>query len=885
MPFRKQNCFNPARLRSKLSRRGSVIRNHRGGDAKAGAGGTDHFFKFILKFSKRQQIYVLLITALSWPILYATLELPKIIINDAIDGTDFPRVIFGNELAQVPYLMVLCFAFLSLVLLTGALKYYINVFRGRLGERMLRRLRYELYARILRFPLPHFKRVSSGEIIPMVTSEVEPVGGFIGDAFALPAFQGGMLLVYLGFIFVQDPLLGVASVALYPLQIWFIPKLQKKVNALAKRRVRTVRMMADRIGETVSGVTEIHANDTSRLARADIANRLGTIYDIRYEIFRRKFAIKFLNNFIAQLTPFFFYSIGGYFVIQGELSFGALVAVLAAYKDLASPWKELLTWYQIKEDVRIKYEQVVSQFQPENMLEESLQHEAPETIPPLQGELVASNLVLSEEGGATTVDGATFTIALDKQTAVVGAGGSGKEELLQLIARLVAPTGGSLKIGDRNLADLPEAITGRRMGYVSANPYVFNASLRDNLFYGLRYQPQRERELDDEERKIREQHIADAEVSGNSPDDYQADWTDYSAAGVGSAESLQRRALEVVRLVDMEDDIYQMGLRGTIDPADRPELAARILEARNALTERLSDPQISALIERFDEARYNTNATLAENLIFGTPRDANFADDAIAENPYFIQVLNQTGLHDHLIETGQQIAETMVELFSGLAPGHEFFEQYSFISSDDLPEFQVLVAQATQSGATGLAEEDQRRLIGLSLKLIPRPPPSRAGRRTDAGAGIRGPTAVRRRPARGVPRLGRVFRFRVLQRGRISAGQHPVRQVGLRAGSKHGAGGRSDRGAGRGPRHARRGDGGRAGLPGWHRRLAAVGGSAAETVCRPGGTQTPRCADPERSDIDPRRRITGAGNGEFAVGVQGSRDRLGVAPRGAGGAV
>jgi hypothetical protein len=56
-------------------------------------------------------------------------------------------------------------------------------------------------------------------------------------------------------------------------------------------------------------------------------------------------------------------------VIQGhgdpdKLTLGALVAVLAAYKDILAPWKELLTWYSTKEDVRIKYEQIVSQFEP-----------------------------------------------------------------------------------------------------------------------------------------------------------------------------------------------------------------------------------------------------------------------------------------------------------------------------------------------------------------------------------------------------------------------------------------------------------------------------------------------------------------------------------------
>ena len=42
----------------------------------------------------------------------------------------------------------------------------------------------------------------------MITSEVEDVGGFIGEAIALPAYQGGMLVVQIGFIFMQDPAAG-----------------------------------------------------------------------------------------------------------------------------------------------------------------------------------------------------------------------------------------------------------------------------------------------------------------------------------------------------------------------------------------------------------------------------------------------------------------------------------------------------------------------------------------------------------------------------------------------------------------------------------------------------------------------------------------------------
>jgi len=355
-------------------------------------------YRFIFKHSMRQQIKLLLLTLASFPFLYYSLQLPKDIINNAIRETaQFPQSILGIEFDRVPLLMVLCTAFLLLVLINGIFKYCINTYKGQLGERMLRRFRYQLYQRLLRFPLTYFQRTSSAQIIPMITAECESLGGFIGDAINQPAFQGGTLLVIIFFMFVQDPVLGAAAIALYPIQGYVIPKLQRKVNLLNKQRVRTMREVADRVQDSSAGIVEIHANDTVKLQLTDFAHLLGRIYDIRFEIYRRKFFAKFLNNFLTQLTPFFFYAIGGYLVIRGNLSFGALVAVLAAYKDMASPFKELLDFYQQKEDSRIKYEQIIEQFQPAGLADTQLLLAEPESIPRLEGELFASNLSLAED--------------------------------------------------------------------------------------------------------------------------------------------------------------------------------------------------------------------------------------------------------------------------------------------------------------------------------------------------------------------------------------------------------------------------------------------------------------------------------------------------------
>ena len=677
-------------------------------------------FKFVFRYSKKHQLILLLLTFISFPFLYLSYDLPKIIVNEAIGGTEFPQKILGVELAQIPYLLTLCFVFLGLVLINGGFKYALNVYRGVVGERMLRRLRYSLFQRMLRFPLPQFRKISQGEIVSMITAETEPLGGFIGDSIALPAFQGGTLLTLLAFMFVQDVWLGVAAVALYPLQMWLIPKLQRQLNKLKKEKTFKVRKISERIGEVANAAQELHAHDTSQFELGGFSNRMSEIYGIRYQIYRRKFFIKFLNNFIAQITPFFFFSLGGWLVIEQKLTFGALVAVLAAYKDLASPWKELLTYYQLQSEANQKYDLLVDKFQIEGMLPNQVLSSDPQSKVSLLGEWVGSNLDLREddEGDGTFAGNSSFKFSLPGRVNISGDGTSGKERLAQIIAGLKKPAGGSLSVDGVSYLELPEAITGRQVGYVSQESRLQAGSVRDNLYYSLKHRPIESTGNSEEARQQRAVFIAEARASGNSENDVDADWIDYESSGVSDAAALTDRAIEVLTMVDMEEGVYQFGLQGTVDPNEKPEVAEQILEARAALRDRLSDPAISPLVELFDRERYNTNMSVAENLLFGTPTDTTFDLENLSANAYVRKVLHEEDLMGEFIQTGHKLAEIMVDLFADVEPGSELFEQFSFISAEQLPYFRALLARTDAGNYDNLDPDDKNMLIAVPFRLV-----------------------------------------------------------------------------------------------------------------------------------------------------------------------
>jgi len=267
-------------------------------------------FRFIWKYSKRDQLILLLITTTLFPLLFLTLELPKRIINDAIGAQTSFIDVFGYSVDQLTFLWLLCGGFLVSVTAHGLMKMRINTMKGVLAERMLRRFRYQLIARVLRFPQPYFERVSQGELVSMVTAESEPMGGLMGDAISQPVLQAGQMITILSFLFLQNFWFGMAAVALIPLQGWLIPILQRRINLLNKKRIKQVRALASEIGESAAGASTLRINGGWRYRMAVITARLGRLYDIRLEIYHKKFFMKFINNFITQLTPFLFYAIG-----------------------------------------------------------------------------------------------------------------------------------------------------------------------------------------------------------------------------------------------------------------------------------------------------------------------------------------------------------------------------------------------------------------------------------------------------------------------------------------------------------------------------------------------------------------------------------------------
>ncbi len=334
-----------ARVEARRALRGSLDEDlHR---AHA-VGLTDGIFKLILRRTRIRQAILLLVAAAAMPTLYLTLEIPKHIVNHAIASATELIQIDDIAFSQLEFLVVLCFLYLASLLANGSIKYWLNVYRGRVGELLIRRLRLMVYRGWRRNGRPG----GQAQLIPIIVQEVEPVGGFAGEAFVTPVFEGGRFLTLLAFMLIQDPVLGGAALMMLPIQLAVIPPLQRRINELNRTRVHEVRRLGGLLGKSQA------PPEASLHHLRELFLSVRCIQELRFSIFKNKFLMKSAINFLSNLVPFFFYLIGGYLVIEGKITFGALVAVLAAHKDFSAPLRELLMYYQVTEDVRVRYREM-----------------------------------------------------------------------------------------------------------------------------------------------------------------------------------------------------------------------------------------------------------------------------------------------------------------------------------------------------------------------------------------------------------------------------------------------------------------------------------------------------------------------------------------------
>jgi putative ABC transport system ATP-binding protein len=671
----------------------------------------DNLLSFIWRYSAGQQLLLLLLTAASFPILYVSLEIPKFIINGVIQGHDFPRHVLGMEIGQTAFLWLLCLAFLACVLANGIIKMQLSIYRGIVGERLIRRLRFALIAQLMRFPLQRFHSVSQGEVVSMVTAEAEPLTGTMGDAFAQPLFQLGQMLTIIVFLFVQSPWLGLAGIALIPLQAYLIPVMQREVNRMHHERVAYVRQLSEKIGESISGAGDLRINGGAPRRLAEFGHLLGDLFFIRLDIFKRKFLIKFVNNFISQLTPFFFFAVGGYLVIIGQLSAGALIAAIAAARDIADPWRELLLYWNSAQEASSRYEHIVVQFSPPGMLPVALAQGRPAEIPRLDGPLRLDGVSISDAAGIVLLDQIELEIPGGAMVAIQSTDAAVRQALAEVISRNRQLAAGKVEIAGHDIAGLHQSVLAARIGVATSTPYIFRSSIAANIQMPLRVAPNGAEADGAGPPPVA---VVEAERAGNDFEPLDRNWSDIGASGLNDETAVRDFWLKIIDTMGTRSFLLERALDCYLEPDRHRVLAEQVLGLRATIAGSLEAADLSDRVRRFDANAFNPGLSVGENLLFAVRRRTSSGGLPELEPTYF-RVLEQLDVAGLLTDFAADLTSALVRAFGEVGPRHPLLRRLTHIG----PEFfeQLRAIDAKRDSGRPLDAEDRASLLALPFAI------------------------------------------------------------------------------------------------------------------------------------------------------------------------
>lgn len=296
-------------------------------------------YRYIWKVSARDQVLLSLLAIAVFLIELVPLELQRRIVNGAVEGREFE------------FVGLLCLAYVAVAAMQGGLKLVMNVYRGSVTEAANQRLRMQVNSSATPASANAGAAGEEGVKISIIVSEVESVGGFVGASFSEPLLNAGILLSILGYMIFTQPWMALVAFLIFCPQLLFIPFLQDAINLRTKQRIQTMRALSVDI---VDEAAERAGVRTQRTFRRRIAN----VYRLNMEIFRRKFGMNFLMNFLYQLGVVGILAVGGWLVLQGRTEVGTIVAFISGLSRMRDPWNDLVDFFRNLTNTGLKFRMI-----------------------------------------------------------------------------------------------------------------------------------------------------------------------------------------------------------------------------------------------------------------------------------------------------------------------------------------------------------------------------------------------------------------------------------------------------------------------------------------------------------------------------------------------
>jgi len=349
----------------------------------------------------------------------------------------------------------------------------------KLSQRIVKRMREELFGKIVDLPVRYLDTHSHGDVMSRMTNDIENISTTVSQS--LPSLFSGVLTI-IGTVAImlwycwQLALLSCATVFLTLLATKI---LSGKVRKFSRKRQMLLGQLNGTVEEMVSGYRTVVAynhQDITTKSFCETADSL-TKAGIKTDIFSGVMGP--IMNCIGNIGFVIIAAFGGYFAIHGIISVGVISAFIVYAKQFSRPINEIAQIYGQLQTAIAGAERVFTVLDEENEDKNGEELEEGKNMT-----VTFQNVRFSYEPAHPVIHDFTLTVPSGKKVALVGATGSGKTTIVNLLMRFYDIGSGKILINNQNITDISRDSLRKNVAIVLQDTVLFSDTIRHNLKYG-----------------------------------------------------------------------------------------------------------------------------------------------------------------------------------------------------------------------------------------------------------------------------------------------------------------------------------------------------------------------------------------------------------------
>ena len=330
---------------------------------------------------------------------------------------------------------------------------------------------------LVKLPFRFFQQRSDGDLMMRLGSN-GTVREMVTSKSLAALLDGTFVLLYGAIVFAVSAKLGAIVVVLVALEILVYVLARGKYMRLMAENLEREAKAQSFLVQLLGGIETLKCSGVEQQAVENWSNLYADELNIQLRRGVMDARVDAVRQAIATLAPILLLTIGAMSVMKGEMTLGTMLAMNSLATSLFGPLSQLVESALDLQLARPHIDRV------DDVLETATEQDpdAIHTAHEIRGEISTRDLSFRyAHNMPLVVDGVTLDIPAGSAVAIVGPSGSGKTTLLNLLAGLYQPTSGSVFYDGRRLADVDVRGVRRQVGFVPQHPYVFGASLRDNI--------------------------------------------------------------------------------------------------------------------------------------------------------------------------------------------------------------------------------------------------------------------------------------------------------------------------------------------------------------------------------------------------------------------